>query len=81
MKVYIVCECLHYMGTLCSFDYISAMQKDLYQDNTFYKNKYIFKQLKTFQFLLYLLGIHALGDLNGNARLVFYFIHKKTDRL
>lgn len=63
MKVYIVCECLHYIGILCSFDSFSAMQIDIFQDNTFYKNnKYICKQLKTSQFLLLFFFVGGFGS-------------------
>lgn len=56
MKVYIVCECLHYTGILFSFYYVSAMQKEIFQDNFYKNNKYICEQFKTSQCLLYLLG-------------------------
>lgn len=81
MKVYIVCECLHYAGILYSFDYISAMQKDLFQDNTFYKNnKYICKQLKTSQFLLYLLGDSCTRRREWKCLINVYFNTLKKSR-
>jgi len=61
MKVYIVCECLHYTGILFSFYCVSAMQKEIYFKVIFIKRINIFvNNLKHLNVYFICWGIHTL---------------------